>query len=80
MGGDGELARGHEAAARLAWAEAYTALSLADRSSALAGQDALITLLARGDRAVRNERDARVSIHHSAALGFVRGRAGVAEF
>ena len=37
-------------------------------------------LLARGDRAVRNERDARVSIHHSAALGFVRGRAGVAEF
>jgi 2-methylcitrate dehydratase PrpD len=37
-------------------------------------------LLARGDRAVRNERDARVSIHHSAALGFVRGRAGVADF
>ena len=27
-----------------------------------------------------NERDARVSIHHSAALGFVRGRAGVADF
>jgi DNA-binding CsgD family transcriptional regulator len=39
MGGDGELARGHEAAARLAWAEAYTALSLADRSSSLAGED-----------------------------------------
>ncbi|MBL6455594.1 MmgE/PrpD family protein [Belnapia sp. T6] len=37
-------------------------------------------LLARGDRVVRTERDARVSIHHSAALGFVRGRAGVAEF
>ncbi len=37
-------------------------------------------LLARGDRVVRNERDARVSIHHSAALGFVRGRAGVADF
>jgi 2-methylcitrate dehydratase PrpD len=37
-------------------------------------------LLARGDRAVANERDARVSIHHSAALGFVRGRAGVADF
>ncbi len=34
----------------------------------------------RGDRVVRNERDARVSIHHSAALGFVRGRAGVADF
>jgi 2-methylcitrate dehydratase PrpD len=30
-------------------------------------------LLARGDRAVRNERDARVSIHHSSALGLLRG-------
>ena len=39
MGGDGELARGREAAGRLAWAEAYTALSLADRSSPLAGED-----------------------------------------
>jgi len=37
-------------------------------------------LLARGDRVVRTERDARVSIHHSAALGFVRGRAGVVDF
>lgn len=37
-------------------------------------------LLARGDRVVRNARDSRVSIHHSAALGLVRGRAGVAEF
>lgn len=51
-------------------AEAITGVTVAG--------DAL--LLARGDRAVRNERDARVSIHHSAALGFVRGRAGVAEF
>ena len=39
MGGDGELARGREAAARLAWADAYTALSLADRSSSLAAED-----------------------------------------
>ena len=39
MGGDGELARGREAAGRLAWADAYTALSLADRSSSLAGKD-----------------------------------------
>ena len=39
MGGDGELARGREAAARLAWADAYTALSLADSSSDLAGED-----------------------------------------
>jgi len=37
-------------------------------------------LLARGDRPVRNARDARVSIHHCAALGLVRGRAGVADF
>lgn len=37
-------------------------------------------LLARGDRVVNNERDARVSIHHSAALGLLRGRAGVADF
>jgi len=37
-------------------------------------------LLARGDREVRNERDARVSIHHSAALGLLRGQAGVPDF
>ncbi len=37
-------------------------------------------LLARGDRVVRNNRDARVSIHHSAALGFVRNSAGVRDF
>jgi ATP/maltotriose-dependent transcriptional regulator MalT len=39
VGGDGELARGREAAERLAWADAYTALSLADQSSPLAAQD-----------------------------------------
>ena len=37
-------------------------------------------LLARGDRVVRNERDARVSIHHTAACAFLWGRAGIAEF
>lgn len=37
-------------------------------------------LLARGDRVVRNERDARVSIHHAAAIALMLGRAGVAEF
>jgi hypothetical protein len=36
---DGALARGREAAGRLAWADAYTALSLADRSSSLAAED-----------------------------------------
>ncbi len=37
-------------------------------------------LLARGDRQVRNERDARVSIHHSVACGLLIGTAGVKEF
>lgn len=37
-------------------------------------------LLARGDRPVRNERDARVSIHHCAACALMTGAAGVAEF
>jgi 2-methylcitrate dehydratase PrpD len=37
-------------------------------------------LLARGDRPVRNERDARVSIHHCAACALLLGTAGVAEF
>ena len=39
MSGDGELARGREAARRLAWADAYTALSLADASSSLPAED-----------------------------------------
>ncbi len=37
-------------------------------------------LLARGDRPVRNERDARVSIHHCAACALLLGTAGVTEF
>jgi 2-methylcitrate dehydratase PrpD len=37
-------------------------------------------LLARGDRPVRNERDARVSIHHCAACALLLGVAGVPEF
>jgi 2-methylcitrate dehydratase PrpD len=37
-------------------------------------------LLARGDRPVSNERDARVSIHHCVACGLLIGAAGVAEF
>jgi DNA-binding NarL/FixJ family response regulator len=39
VGGDGGLARGREAAGRLAWADAYAALSLADQSSSLAVED-----------------------------------------
>lgn len=38
-----------------------------------------VLLLARGDRAVRNERDARVSIHYSVAAPFLWGAFGVAE-
>jgi 2-methylcitrate dehydratase PrpD len=37
-------------------------------------------LLARGDRPVGNERDARVSIHHAAAVALLFGAAGVREF
>ena len=37
-------------------------------------------LLARGDRPVRSERDARVSIHHTAACALLLGQAGIAEF
>jgi DNA-binding CsgD family transcriptional regulator len=39
VGGDGELAPAREAAGRLAWADAYAALSLADQSSSLAAED-----------------------------------------
>ena len=37
-------------------------------------------LLDRGDRPVTNERDARVSIHHCAAVAFLFGAAGLKEF
>ena len=37
-------------------------------------------LLDRGDRIVTNDRDSRVSIHHCAAVSFLFGKAGLAEF
>ena len=37
-------------------------------------------LLDRGDRVVTGERDSRVSIHHCAAVAFLFGKAGLAEF
>jgi len=37
-------------------------------------------LLARGDRPVHDERDARVSLHHVAAVAFLYGKAGIEEF
>lgn len=39
MGGNDELARGRDAGRRLAWAEAYAALSRADQASPLVGED-----------------------------------------
>jgi DNA-binding CsgD family transcriptional regulator len=39
VAGDGALVRGREAAGRLAWADAYAALSVADQSSPLAVED-----------------------------------------
>jgi 2-methylcitrate dehydratase PrpD len=53
-------------------------ITAADVASVLVRGDAL--LLARGDRLVANERDAKVSIHHSVAAVFLYGAAGVAEF
>lgn len=55
-----------------------SSLKAADVASVVVRGDAL--LLARGDRPVRNERDAKVSIHHSVAAPLVYGRAGVQEF
>ncbi len=53
-------------------------LKAEDVVSVVVRGDAL--LLARGDRAVRNERDAKVSIHHSVAAPLIWGRGGVQEF
>jgi 2-methylcitrate dehydratase PrpD len=53
-------------------------LSIDDIESIIVQGSAL--LLARGDRPVRNERDARVSIHHCVACALLLGAAGVPEF
>jgi len=45
----GELTRGRQAADRLAWVEAYAALSLAEQSAALAGEDLELLACAGGD-------------------------------
>jgi 2-methylcitrate dehydratase PrpD len=52
-------------------------IEAASIASVTVNGDAL--LLARGDREVRNERDARVSIHHSVAAPFLWGAFGVRE-
>ena len=53
-------------------------LRIDDIESVLVSGDAL--LLARGDRDVRNAADARVSIHHCAAVALALGHVGVGEF
>ena len=55
-----------------------TKLNIDDIASITVQGSAL--LLARGDRVVLNERDARVSIHHCAACALLLGAAGVPEF
>jgi 2-methylcitrate dehydratase PrpD len=57
--------------------KAQHAIAASAIESVTVSGDAL--LLARGDRAVRNERDARVSIHHSVAAPFLWGAFGVRE-
>jgi len=54
------------------------ALAAADIAEITISGDQL--LLDRGDRAVSNDRDARVSIHHCAAVSFLFGAAGLKEF
>jgi len=61
-------------------------LALRQQHGIVAEQIAAVTvqgnalLLARGDRVVNNERDARVSIQHCAAVALLYGRAGTREF
>ena len=61
-------------------------LALRQQHGIAADQVAAVTvqgnalLLARGDRIVNNERDARVSIQHCAAVALLYGRAGTGEF
>ena len=54
------------------------ALTAAEIDEVMISGDQL--LLDRGNRAVTNERDARVSIHHCAAVAFLFGAAGLQEF
>jgi 2-methylcitrate dehydratase PrpD len=53
-------------------------LTAADIAEVIVSGDQL--LLDRGDRAVSNDRDARVSIHHCAAVSLLFGVAGLREF
>jgi 2-methylcitrate dehydratase PrpD len=54
------------------------ALMAADIAEVMVSGDQL--LLDRGDRTVSNDRDARVSIHHCAAVSLLFGAAGLREF
>ncbi len=56
----------------------HQALTAAEIAEIIVSGDQL--LLDRGDRAVTNDRDARVSIHHCAAVSLLFGVAGLREF
>ncbi len=64
-----------DACLRLRREHALTAADIADIT--ISGDQ---LLLDRGDRAVNNERDARVSIQHCAAVALLFGAAGLSEF
>jgi 2-methylcitrate dehydratase PrpD len=64
-----------DACLRLRREHALTAADIADIT--ISGDQ---LLLDRGDRPVTNERDARVSIHHCAAVALLFGAAGLREF
>ena len=61
-------------------------LALRERHGMSAAEVAGVTvsghplLLARADRPVENERDAKISIHHSVAVAFLLGAAGLREY
>lgn len=68
VAGDGELARGREAGQQLAWADAYTALSVADQSTSLAGGD--LELLASAAYLLGHAEECRQALQraHPAAM------------
>jgi ATP/maltotriose-dependent transcriptional regulator MalT len=71
LGGDGELARGRAAAARQAWADAFAALSTADRSSPLAGED--LELLATAAFLLGRVEDCLAALRRAQQLHAERG-------